>query len=175
VLRTPAVRLGSQRDATPVDIDCSGVELGQPLVLERMEDDYFLRSAQPVRVNGKQVTSTLLADGDRLLVGARGAIKFLMPCAASHSAVLQFSGIRLHPPDVRGVILMDEAIVIAPTHQAHIRMRELHRGFVLFHRQERLWIRHLDGSDGQEPAREVRLGEPVSLGSAALVVIPAVD
>lgn len=175
VHRPSAIRLGSPRDASPVDIDWSGTELEQPLVLERMEEDYFLRSAQPVRVNGKQVTSALLKDGDRLFIGSRGAMKFVLPCAASHSAVLQFSGIRLHPPDARGVILMDEAIVIAPTQQAHIRVRDLPRGFVLFHRQERLWIRHLDGSDGQESPREVRLGDPVALGSASLVVIPAAD
>jgi hypothetical protein len=175
VHRPPAVRLGSHRDADPVDIDWSGTELEYPLILERMEEDYFMRSKQPVRVNGKPVTSALLTDGDRLFIGSRGAIKFVVPCAASHSAVLQFSGIRLHPSDARGVILMDEAIVIAPTHHAHVRVRELQRGFVLFHRQERLWIRHLDGSDGQESPRAVRLGDPVSLGSASLVVIPAAD
>ncbi len=96
-----SVRLGSQRELSPVDVDWSGGDPLPPLVVERTEDDYFLRSAVPVQVNGRAVQSALLADGDRLLVGSRGAIKFLLPCAASRSAVLQFSGLRLHPPDAR--------------------------------------------------------------------------
>lgn len=174
-LRQPSVRLGSQRELSPVDVDWSGGDPLPPLVVERSEDDYFLRSAVPVQVNGRAVQSALLADGDRLLVGSRGAIKFLLPCAASRSAVLQFSGLRLHPPDARGVILMDDAIVIAPTAQAHIRVRELQQGFVLFHRQGQLYLRHLQASGQHEAPREVPLTQPVSLGAATLVVMPAED
>jgi hypothetical protein len=81
---------------------------------------------------------------------------------------------RLHPPDARGVILMDEAIVIAPTSQAHIQLRELQRGFVFFLRQERLYVRDLR-SGGGKAAREVQISQPLSLGSANLVVLPAED
>ena len=177
VLRQSSVRLGSRRDSamTAVDIDWSGGDPLEPVVLERIEDDYFLRGTGSVRVNGQAVTSALLADGDRLLIGSRGAVKFLLPCAASRSAVLRFSGLRLHPPDARGVILMDDAIVIAPTSQAHIQVRELQRGFVLFLRQERLYIRDLEGGADPGTAQEVQICQPLSLGSANLVVLPAED
>ncbi len=175
VLCSPTIRLGSAGAPARTDVDWSGTSLSDGLEIERMEGDYFLRSSQPVRINGKPVTSALLAHEDRLLIGARGAVKFLLPCAASRSAMLQFSGLRLHPPDLRGVILMDEAIVIAPNHQAHVRLRELQQGYVFFHRQQQLFLRPMSSPEGQASLREIRIAHPVSLGSAQLVVLPVTD
>ena len=140
-------------------------EAAAPTVtIVRSDEDYFLQSAVPVKVNDRAVTSKLLCDGDRIALGPRCRIGFSRPNAASASAVLEISGARLGRGDVRRVILMDREIVMGDASSAHVRTRELRGPAVLLAGRRGLTLR----TEGR--MSEVVLGEHVKVESLGLVV-----
>ena len=49
------------------------------VTIERIEDDYFIRSSSPIHVNDASVTNKLLVDGDRISLSPRCSMKFHIP------------------------------------------------------------------------------------------------
>ena len=129
--------------------------------IERVDDDYFIRSPKTIEINTRQLSSRLLVDGDRLALSRRCRIKFRLPNPASTSALLELSGAQLTRSDVRRVILMDRAIVLGPGSTAHIRgvalagdiVLHLRDGYLLCQSSQKLAI------DG----REIDANTPIPL------------
>jgi len=144
------------------------------VVLERIEGDYFVRSATPIDVNGQSVTEKLLADGDHISLSPRCRIQFRLPNPASTTAVLTVSGARLSRPDVRQLILMDRDILIGPYANNHIRTEQVKDPVALFVQNGRLLCRTRDDIlvDGAsfDPNVGLAMDKPVRIGKLSMVV-----
>jgi hypothetical protein len=109
------------------------VDPNMPAVtIERSEDDYFIRSSSPVRVNDVTTTNKLLVDSDRINLSPRCGMKFNLPNPASTTATLSLPGTRLGRADVRRIILMDRDILIGSTEGNHILAESLDETVALF-------------------------------------------
>ncbi len=106
--------------------------------IERTEDDYFIRSSSPLRVNDTATSDKLLADGDRIALSPRCRMKFNIPNPASTTATLSLSSARLGRADVRRIILMDRDILIGPSTGDHITAESLDETIALFVQNGRL-------------------------------------
>jgi tetratricopeptide (TPR) repeat protein len=142
--------------------------------LERVEGDYFIRSATPIDVNGQSVTEKLLADGDRIALSPRCRIRFGLPNPASTTAVLSVSGARLSRPDIRQIILMDRDILIGPYANNHVRTEQVKDPVALFVQNGRLLCRAKDDIlvDGAsfDPSVGLVMDKPVRIGGLSMVV-----
>ncbi|MBN2315425.1 MAG: hypothetical protein JXM79_15960 [Sedimentisphaerales bacterium] len=106
--------------------------------IERAEDDYFIRSASPVRVNDTTTTNKLLANGDRIGLSPRCGMRFMIPNPASATAMLNLSTAQLGRADVRQIILMDRDILIGPNAGSHIHAESLEETIALYVKNGRL-------------------------------------
>lgn len=106
--------------------------------IERADDDYFIRSASPVRVNDATTTNKLLVNGDRIGLSPRCSMRFTIPNPASTTAILTLSTARLGRADVRQIILMDRDILIGSNAGSHIHAESLEETIALFVKNGRL-------------------------------------
>jgi hypothetical protein len=132
VLRQPAVTIGPVGGAVASDIGLIAEPTLPPLTVERVEDDYFLRS-------GKDGKGKLLASGDRLELSPRCRLKFSVPNQVSTTAVLDLSGARLPRLEIRRVILMDQDLIIGPNSASHVQVSGISESMVLHVRHGRLY------------------------------------
>jgi hypothetical protein len=114
------------------------------ITIERSDDDYFIKSSSPVRVNDATTTNKLLVDSDRISLSPRCAMKFNIPNPASTTATLSLPGTRLGRADVRKIILMDRDILIGPNEGSHILAESLDETVALFTQNGRLLCRTKD-------------------------------
>jgi len=177
VLRQPRLTIGPISSSRRPDLALLA-EAGLPVVtIERQDDDYFLSSDSPIRVNDMPVQRKLLSDGDRISLGPRCVVKFTLPSAASTSAVLHLSGCRLPSGDARRVILMDKSVVLGPGALAHIRADQMVAPAVLHIRDGRLLVRSttevkIDGRPIDEQAG-IPVGACACIGPISLAVATA--
>jgi hypothetical protein len=106
--------------------------------IERVDDDYFIRSSRPIHVNDVATTDKLLIDGDRIALSPRCRMKFHIPNPASTTAMLILSGARLGRADVRHIILMDRDILIGPSVSNHILAEALDKTVTIYAQNGRL-------------------------------------
>jgi hypothetical protein len=174
IITNPSVSIGPAGSSRSVDIPLM-LDAGVPTItVTRSDDDYFLRSGQPVLVNQVQTTNKLLHDGDRIGLGNLCRLTFRRPSAASVSAVLDLSGARLPGATIRQVILMDRELIIGPGTAAHVRVDDLAAPVVLQRRGEGMYCRSaaeilLDDKPAGTAA-EIPVGSHVQVGSLHFVV-----
>ena len=106
--------------------------------IERADDDYFIRSSGPIRVNDATTSNKLLVNGDRIGLSPNCGMKFSLPNPASTTAILSLTSARLGRGDVRKVILMDRDILIGPNAGNHIPTGSLEETVTLFVQNGRL-------------------------------------
>ena len=90
----------------------------------------LLSSAGGLRVNNVLAQRHILTSGDVITVGARGRLKFLRSVAASNSAVLIVQGAKLKRRDIRGIVLVDDAVVFGDS-GCHFSIPNLPRRVIL--------------------------------------------
>ena len=139
VLTADSNSLGSVSSSTGSDISLMGSVTR--FHIDRQQEDYFLRAKSPVGVNQKSLTEKLLVNGDRIQAGRRAGMKFLLPYAASTTAVLELGTARLQRPDIRRVILCDDTIVIGDTRNAHVPVSSGEDPFLIVYRNGRFQCR----------------------------------
>lgn len=172
VSRRSFVTLGTPGRSRQLDIPIQG-KIGQTSIsIERIDEDYFLTSEQPLTVNGKPTANTLLNHGDQIRIGRRGSMQFGLPNAASTSATIDFAGIRLATGNTRRVILMDDSLVIGPQSSAHIQSLSLDRSMVLHWRNGELRMRPLNRSVENEGVL-LQMNQPQEIDGLSLVVTEA--
>ena len=171
-MKQPLVRIGSGSSNRDFDIGLvnSG---GMPAVsIERIQDDYFLRSEKPISVNERQVSEKLLTNGDRISLNRRCHLKFVLPNPASTSAVLELSTARLKRPDVRRVILFAESIVMDQTRAAHVSLQQAEPPVVIISRGGRLTAKPMGRGVTADQVQEIVHGETVVVGSTSFSISP---
>jgi hypothetical protein len=156
------VSIGPVSSSRRVDVPLMADATLPIITIARSEEDYFLHSAQPVLVNDKPTTSTLLSSGDRIGLGPRCRITFRRPSPASTSAVLDLSGTRLPQADVRHIVLMDREMIVGPGTAAHIRSDELDAPAVIQRREGQLVCRVQGKTTPLTPGSHVQVG-PIGL------------
>jgi hypothetical protein len=112
--------------------------------IERAEDDYFVRSSGPLRVNSETTTNKLLVDGDRIALSPRCWMKFNIPNQASTTGTLSLSSARLGRADIRQIVLMDRDILIGAATSNHILAGLLDDTVALFIQNGRLLCKTKD-------------------------------
>jgi tetratricopeptide (TPR) repeat protein len=137
--------------------------------IERVEDDYFIRSARPVYVNDAAVTDKLLVDGDRIALSPRCSMKFQIPNPASTTAVLQLSGTKMGRADIREVILMDRDILIGQNKGNHIKAESLDETITMYAQNGKLLCKAKENvlvsdspiasSEGIPTDQQIRIGQ----------------
>jgi tetratricopeptide (TPR) repeat protein len=159
VLRQNVLSVGAVSSSRPCDVALVAEPSLPIATIERVEDDYFLRT----RVG----QSKLLASGDKVELSPRCRMVFRVPSRASTSAVLDLTGARLPRSDVRRVILMDQDLVIAPGAAAHVQAEQIASPVVLYVSHGQLWARTQEG--GATP-QAVALGAHMNVGGVSFVV-----
>ena len=150
------------------------------VVIERTEDDYFLRTEggaahAAVAVNNKPTSAKMLRGGDRVALSARCRLTFALPVAASTTAVLHLSsGARLSRADLRAAVLFDRELIIGPGPSSHVRCDQLTRPIVLTVREGKLFCQSPEplALNGQQAGRSagVPLNTHVTAGPVGFVV-----
>jgi len=144
------------------------------VTIERSEDDYFIRSSSPVRVNDVTTTNKLLVDADRINLSPRCGMKFNIPNPASTTATLSLPSARLGRADIRRIILMDRDILIGPTEGSHVLAESLDETIALFTQNGRLLCRAKDKILVDEKQVSPTAGLPVNkqirIGQISLVL-----
>ncbi|MFB3891805.1 MAG: hypothetical protein ACE15C_07255 [Phycisphaerae bacterium] len=171
VLRRRRITVGPISSSPAPDVGLMADPSGSAWAIERADEDYFFRSDAPAAVNGKAMTSKLLADGDELEVSPRCRLRFGLPVAASTTAVLKLSGTALPGSDCRQVVLLDRDLMIGPGATCHVRVDSLAAPVVLYCRDGQMLLR--DGAFAQgdgESCRRVVPGVPLCVGPLRLVL-----
>ncbi|MFC1635938.1 hypothetical protein ACFL5Z_13950, partial [Planctomycetota bacterium] len=138
VLRDGRVTVGPVSSSTQPTVGLMADPNLPVATIERAEDDYFIRSSSPVRVNDASTTNKLLVNGDRIGLSPRCGMRFNIPNPASTTAILSLSTARLGRADVRQIILMDRDILIGPNTGSHIHAEPLEETIALFVKNGRL-------------------------------------
>jgi hypothetical protein len=172
VVRKPTVTIGAVSSSRRPDVGLLAQANLPVALIERLDEDHFLKSDGAVRVNDRRVTNKLLAHEDRISLGPRCDLKYLLPNAASTTAVIELSGARLPRADTRKIILLDDSLIIGPNRSAHIRADEMEKAMVLHLRDGRLHHRRGGRADGHKAggAVPIPMGEPTSVGGATVVL-----
>ncbi len=181
VLRGDQASVGRAASDNPADVAIFGDLAERHANLTRVDEDYFLFSTKEVEVAGRKTKHQLLRDGARMVFGRRAKLTFRLPSRKSLTAVLDLSDTTKMPNDVRRVVLLDRHATIGPNRNAHIYCRHAQMPLVLFERSGGLWIRPCGTvsesaeNGGCEPvpqARPLRIGEPIEIAGASLVLEP---
>ena len=142
--------------------------------IERVEDDYFIRSSRPIRVNNVSTTDKLLIDGDRIALSSRCRMKFHIPNPASTTAMLILSGARLGRADVRHIILMDRDILIGPSGGNHILAEGLDETVTIYAQNGRLLCKAtqkvLVDDKPAGPAASLAIDKQIRIGQISFVL-----
>jgi len=142
--------------------------------IERVEDDYFIRSSRPIRVNDVTTTDKLLIDGDRIALSPRCRMKFHIPNPASTTAMLILSGARLGRADVRHIILMDRDILIGPSGSNHILAEALDKTVTIYAQNGRLLCKAaqkvLVDDKPAGPAASLAIDKQIRIGQISFVL-----
>jgi len=174
VLRKPNVTIGPVSSSLQPDVGLMAQPDMPTATIERSEEDYFLRSSQPINVNGQAVTKKLLFDGDSLSLSSKCRFTFSLPNAASSTAVLKFSSARFGRLDIHQVILMDRELILAADSQAHIRTDSCPEPVILYLQDDQLHCRTKQSIlvDGKvaDARRPLIMNQPIRIADVSLVI-----
>jgi len=174
VVTQPRVLVGPVSSSRQPDVALLAEASASLATVARVDEDYFLRAAGPMAVNGRACGGKMLTNGDEVALSPRCRFTFRQPSAASTSAVIDLTGTRYPRADVRRVILLDRELVIGPGVGSHVRIDELTEKVVLHVRDGRLFAQTTQPVlvAGQEiaPRSAVPVGTHVKAGSVSFVV-----
>jgi hypothetical protein len=160
------VVLGRAGTDAVADVPLLGDLSRQHATLARDGEGYVIRAIKPSFVNGKEITTAALKDGDVIRLGSTVELEFRQPSPVSSTARLQVVSRHRLPLSVDGVILMAETCIVGESKQAHIPAPGLERPVVLYRQGAALWCRAAGGFevDGRSCAARA----PLTLQSSVL-------
>ncbi|WP_422924082.1 FHA domain-containing protein [Singulisphaera sp. PoT] len=158
--------LGRAGHDSHADVPLMGDLSRNHATLVRDGDGYVLRAHHPTFVNGRQVETATLSDGDVIRLGSTVELEFRQPSPVSATARLAIMSRHRLPLAVDGVLLMAETCIIGASPQAHIPAPGLGDPVVLYRQGSALWCRATGGFevDGRSCAARA----PLTLQSSVL-------
>jgi tetratricopeptide (TPR) repeat protein len=172
IARGHRVTIGRAASDRPADVAVFSDIAEQHASIARVDDDYFLFSDKEAEVGGQRTQHQLLRDGDRITLGRKAKFGFHLPSRKSATAVLDLSDTTKMPNDVRRVVLFHEQATLGNGPTAHILCRNAGPSLILFERNGTMWLRQRNDGHVDATAVELRLGEPVELAGANVVLKP---
>ncbi len=160
------VVLGRAGTDAVADVPLLGDLARQHATLARDGEGYVIRGIKPTFVNGKNVTTALLKDGDVIRLGSTVELEFRQPSPVSSTARLRVVSRHRLPLAVDGVILMAETCIVGASRQAHIPASGLDNPVVLYRQGAALWCRATGGFEVDGRACAARA--PLTLQSSVL-------
>jgi FHA domain len=160
------VVLGRAGTDAVADVPLLGDLSRQHAILIRDGEGYVIRAIKPTFVNGKNVTTAPLKDGDVIRLGSTVELEFRQPSPVSSTARLQVISRHRLPLSVDGVILMAETCIVGSTRQSHVRAPGLTNPVVLYRQGSALWCRAVGGFEVDGRACASRA--PLTLQSSVL-------
>ncbi len=149
------------------------------VTLERHEQDYVLRSTDPIHVGSQRIEQRLLTDGDKIALSDRCRMRFNRPNVASGTATLSLSSARLPRPDITRVILMDREVLVGPGAGNHVQTAAVDKTVAFYVRQGRLCCRSDEpvfaGQRLLTADTPLPLDEPLRIGGLGVVVSTRCD
>jgi hypothetical protein len=124
--------LGRAGPDSPADVPLLGDLSRHHATIVRDGDAYLVRAVKPTFVNGRQVESAPLKQGDVIRLGSTVELEFRQPSAVSATARLDVVSRHRLPLAVDGVILMGETCIVGSGRQAHIPAPGLPHPVVLY-------------------------------------------
>jgi hypothetical protein len=100
--------------------------------ISRDGEGYLIRAVKPTFVNGQEIETAPLRDGDVIRLGTSVELEFRQPSPVSATARLQVVSRHRLPLAVDAVILMAETCIIGPSSQAHITAANVDGPIVLY-------------------------------------------
>lgn len=177
VTGSPAVTIGPVSSSDRPDVGLIADPSAPTVTLQRVEDDYFLRSPRMVKVNGKPVSDSLLNDGDKIELSPRCRLKFRMPHAASTSGVIELSGARMVRGDVKRIVLLDKQLVMGSGPACQVRADSADEPIILCVRGGRLICQSRQtvqmGGEACDASHGVPMDKPVCVGSVTFRITQA--
>jgi len=170
LLRGNSISIGTPRIASDSTVVLQTDGLISQIQISRDGEDYFVSSNDGVFVNDYLAKRHILNHGDIITVGARGRLKFLRPVAASNSAVLIVQGAKLKRRDIRGIALVDEAVIFGDSN-CHFAVPNLPRRVIV--RPDgsgQGFILHEKGASQQH---RLTYGQSKSIADISFTLLPA--
>lgn len=175
ILMGSPIRIGPMRSSGGLDLPLAAGPDAREMMIERVEDDYFLRSAGATAVNDRPTSRKLLVNGDRISASSKARLTFRLPSPASTTAVLDLSGARLPIGDVSRVILLDRELILGPGANAHVRDDQMPEAIMLCQHNGMLVARSKSPvlAEGQAigAMEPIPLGAHVRVGDAGFVIM----
>ncbi len=172
ILRGDHVSLGRVASGHPADVPFFSDVAERHANVNRVDEDYFLFADKEVEVAGQRARHQLLRNGDRIVLGRKAKLTFRVPSRKSPTAVLDLSDTTKMPNDVRRVVLFHRHATLGAGPSAHIRCQHAGPPLILFDRNGTLWLRQKNDGHVDTEAIELRLGEPIEIAGASLVLQP---
>ena len=168
VLRQSRVSIGPVSSTPNPDVAVLAEAQTPAVIIERVEDDYFLKQSK-AESRGK-----LLVSGERIAVTARCRMMFRIPSPASSTALLEMNSARLPRADIRHVVLMERELILGCGPAVHIRCDELAEQAVFHVKDGRLYCQAKNEiSIDDQPADRggaIPLGRHIRVGAVTFVV-----
>ena len=135
------VVLGRAGHDSHADVPLMGDLSRDHATIGRDGDGYVLRAHHPTFVNGRQVETVSLRDGDVIRLGESVELEFRQPSPVSSTARLSVVSRHRLPLAVDGVLLMAETCIIGDSPQAHVPAPGLAEPVVLYRQGNALWCK----------------------------------
>ena len=111
--------------------------------ITRDDEGYVIESGHPIRVNDRDVSRAVLADGDRVTLGTNFQFVFRTPVPLSSTARLELVSSHRVFRGVEGVLLMGNSLVLGPDGtEAHVFIPELCGEVMVYRSRDGLGVRH---------------------------------
>ena len=170
LLRGNSISIGTPRIASDSTVILQTDGLTSKMQISRDGEDYFISSNDGIFVNDYLSKRHILDHGDIITVGARGRLKFLRPVAASNSAVLIVQGAKLKRRDIRGIALIDEAVIFGDSN-CHFAVPNLPRRVIV--RPDGLGQDFLIHEKGASQQHRLAYGQSKSIANISFTLLPA--
>lgn len=152
VCLSPEVVLGQAAPGNPISVPILADLSRQHAKIRRQGEGYVLEPLGPVRLGGIAIReTTLLTDGDEILMGTGVKVRFRRPHVLSATARLEFVSRHKTSPSADGVLLMAESCVLGPHYRNHVVCRDWPDDVVLYRQDGNLYCRAMESIeiDGQ--------------------------
>ncbi len=145
VCRGTEVTIGQATPRNKVDIPILADLTKRHATIIRQEEDYIIEPGGKVLLDGREITKReILTSGVEIALGSAVTLRFTKPHALSATARLDVVSRHRTQPNVDGILLMAESLVLGPNWHNHVVCRDWPDDVVLFQQREKVYCRSME-------------------------------